>query len=102
MSDTTPSGRPYSRMRVVRIIRARPRLFLSALLGLAVFAWSLKNQATEARDRAREATAIAGARLNEARLNESRYLEGLALSKLRGGDVELAELRMATGRRSAS
>ena len=38
MSDTTPSGRPRSRMRVVRIIRARPRLFLSALLGLAVFA----------------------------------------------------------------
>ena len=38
MSDTTPSGQPRPRMRVVRIIRARPRLFLSALLGLAVFA----------------------------------------------------------------
>ena len=38
MSDTTPSGRPRSRLRVVRIIRARPRLFISALLGLAVIA----------------------------------------------------------------
>jgi uncharacterized membrane protein len=38
MNDTTPSGRPRSRMRIVRIIRARPRLFTSVLLGLAVFA----------------------------------------------------------------
>src|SRR5882757_4264348 len=38
MSDTTPSGRPRSRMRVIRIIRARPRLFLSALAGLGVIA----------------------------------------------------------------
>jgi len=37
MSDSTPSGRPRSRLTAVRIIRARPRLFLSALLGLAVF-----------------------------------------------------------------
>jgi uncharacterized membrane protein len=36
MNDLTPSGRPRSRLRVLRIIRARPRLFLSALLGLAV------------------------------------------------------------------
>src|SRR5262245_6510901 len=38
MSDTKPSSRPHSRMRIVRIIRARPRLFTSALLGLAVIA----------------------------------------------------------------
>jgi uncharacterized membrane protein len=37
MSDTTPSGRPRSRMQIVRIIRARPRLFISVLLGLAIF-----------------------------------------------------------------
>jgi uncharacterized membrane protein len=37
MSDTTPSGRPRSRLRVVRIIRARPRLFISVLVGLVVF-----------------------------------------------------------------
>jgi WD40 repeat protein len=66
-------------------------LFVSAV-GLSVFAWWLKNQATDARDRAREATAVAGLHLNEARLNESRYLEGLAQSKLRAGEVELAEL----------
>src|SRR5581483_6047320 len=38
MSDSTPSGRPLPRLRTVRIIRARPRLFLSVLLGLAAFA----------------------------------------------------------------
>jgi uncharacterized membrane protein len=37
MNETTPSGRPHSRLRVVRIIRARPRLFISVLVGLAVF-----------------------------------------------------------------
>jgi len=38
MSDITPSGRPRSRLTAVRIVRARPRLFLSTLLGLAAFA----------------------------------------------------------------
>jgi uncharacterized membrane protein len=37
-SDTTPSGRPRPQLRVVRVVRARPRLFISALLGLAAFA----------------------------------------------------------------
>jgi uncharacterized membrane protein len=37
MNDITPSGRPRSRLRAIRIIRARPRLFISALLGLAAF-----------------------------------------------------------------
>jgi uncharacterized membrane protein len=38
MSDTTPSGRPRPRVRIARIIHARPRLFMSALIGLAAIA----------------------------------------------------------------
>jgi len=37
-SDITPSGRPRARLRVVRVIRARPRLFLSVVLAVTAFA----------------------------------------------------------------
>lgn len=36
--DTTPSGRPRPRLQVVRVVRSRPRLSTSTLLGLAAFA----------------------------------------------------------------
>ena len=37
MSDITPSAPPRPRLRTLRIIRTRPRLFLSTVLGLATF-----------------------------------------------------------------
>lgn len=38
MNDSTPSGRPRARLRAIRIVRARPRLFIAALIGLGVIA----------------------------------------------------------------
>jgi uncharacterized membrane protein len=37
-TDTTPSGPPRPRLRVIRVIHGRPRLFISVLLGLAALA----------------------------------------------------------------
>ncbi len=79
------------RARVYRIAVFAFAALFAVAVGLSVFALHLKNQATDALDRAQQATAVAGLRLNEAHLNESRYLEGLAASKL-ATDPQLAEL----------